>query len=119
MREVKSSGAAIVLSLLWTGLGQLYAGRIGRGLGLMIATPFVWSIGFLSGCAGTIWSAGGASNAMLRAAGEGTAGSAGQTALFGGLGAAGLLGALVPIVWWIWGMFDAKKQCEAFNMVAE
>ena len=58
MQEVKSSGAAIVLSLVWTGLGQLYAGRIGRGIVLMVATPFVWSLGFMSGCAGTLWSAG-------------------------------------------------------------
>ncbi len=27
----------------------------------------------------------------------------------------GLLGALLPIAWRIWGMYDARKQCELAN----
>jgi hypothetical protein len=33
----------------------------------------------------------------------------------GGVGFAGLIMILVPFVWWIWGMVDAKKLCESFN----
>lgn len=33
----KSTGIGIVLSFLWVGLGHLYAGQIGKGLGLMVA----------------------------------------------------------------------------------
>jgi len=35
MRE-KSEGGAAVLSLLWGGLGQIYVGKIARGLGIML-----------------------------------------------------------------------------------
>jgi TM2 domain-containing membrane protein YozV len=49
MPETKSSGAAIVLSFFWTGLGQLYAGRIARGLIMMVLTPIIWAIGWFDG----------------------------------------------------------------------
>ena len=32
----KSEGLAAVLSLIWLGLGQIYDGKIGRGLGIMV-----------------------------------------------------------------------------------
>jgi 2,4-dienoyl-CoA reductase-like NADH-dependent reductase (Old Yellow Enzyme family)/TM2 domain-containing membrane protein YozV len=32
-------GAAAVLSLLWPGAGQIYSGRVGAGIGWMLATP--------------------------------------------------------------------------------
>ena len=32
----KNEGLAAVLSVLWSGLGQIYVGRIGRGLGIMV-----------------------------------------------------------------------------------
>ncbi|HHT18487.1 MAG: zinc ribbon domain-containing protein [Euryarchaeota archaeon] len=35
--EIKSPGLAAVLSALWVGLGQIYNGEIGKGLGLMVA----------------------------------------------------------------------------------
>jgi TM2 domain-containing membrane protein YozV len=35
----KSTGVAAVLSVLWAGLGQVYVGRIGRGLLFMILYP--------------------------------------------------------------------------------
>jgi TM2 domain-containing membrane protein YozV len=35
----KSAGVAAVLSALWAGLGQLYVGRIGRGLCLVFLYP--------------------------------------------------------------------------------
>jgi len=34
----KSEGGAAVLSLLWPGLGQIYAGKIARGLCIMLAS---------------------------------------------------------------------------------
>jgi len=45
LRE-KSEGAAAVLSLLWSGLGQIYVGRIARGIGIMLA---YFVIGFIGG----------------------------------------------------------------------
>ncbi|MCL2890776.1 MAG: hypothetical protein FWF40_02650 [Methanomassiliicoccaceae archaeon] len=41
----KSEGVAAVLSVLWAGLGQIYVGRIGRGLAIMLAA---FMIAFLS-----------------------------------------------------------------------
>ena len=96
MRETKSSGAAIVLSFLWTGLGQLYGGRIGRGLAMMVATPVVWAMGWFGG---------------LSALAGGIAGEA-------GVGVMGMFVAIAPFAWWIWGMADAKKVCEAANRAA-
>lgn len=104
MRETKSSGVGIVLSFFWTGLGQLYAGRIGRGILMMIATPVVWAIGWFGGFAALIGGIGGA-----------TAETADMAATGAGIGIVGLLMAAVPVGWWVWGMLDAKKLCEAFN----
>jgi len=49
--ETKSSGTAIVLSFFWTGLGQLYAGTIARGLVMIGITPIIWAIGWFGGFA--------------------------------------------------------------------
>ena len=46
---MKNKGLAIFLSFIWTGLGQLYAGSILRGLVLMASTPLVWTLGWLFG----------------------------------------------------------------------
>jgi len=43
VRREKSEGAAAVLSFIWGGVGQIYVGRIGRGLGI-IATYIVLMI---------------------------------------------------------------------------
>jgi len=34
--STKNEGLAAVLSVLWSGLGQIYVGRIGRGIGIMV-----------------------------------------------------------------------------------
>ena len=34
--STKNEGAAAVLSFLWSGLGQIYVGRIGRGLAIIL-----------------------------------------------------------------------------------
>jgi len=35
-RDIKNPGTAAVLSALCTGLGQIYNGQIGKGIGLMV-----------------------------------------------------------------------------------
>lgn len=104
VRETKNSGTGIVLSFFWTGLGQLYAGAIPRSLILMAATPVVWAIGWFGGFA-----------ALLGGIGFLVAPTAQDSASAGGIGFFGFLMALAPVAWWIWGMVDAKRLCEAFN----
>src|SRR2546425_7026678 len=104
MPEIKSTGTGIVLSFFWTGLGQLYAGRIARGLIMMALTPIIWVIGWIGGL-----------SAMLGGLGSLFAPTAREAAAAGGYGFFGVLLALVPIAWWIWGMVDAKGLCEDFN----
>lgn len=46
----KSPGVAVVLSFFWSGLGQMYCGRIGKGLAFMLAPLlllFLWFSGAL------------------------------------------------------------------------
>jgi len=43
--NVKSAGLSTVLSLIWMGLGQLYTGKIGRGLLLMLLHCAMFVIG--------------------------------------------------------------------------
>jgi TM2 domain-containing membrane protein YozV len=101
MREVKSSGVAIVLSFFWTGLGQLYAGRIPRGLLMMAATPLMWFLSFVGGC-GTL-------GTMVIASQE----SAVTNTASGG--ALSVLLAMLGFGWWIWGMVDAMNLCARHN----
>jgi len=87
----KSTGIAAVLSILWAGLGQIYVGKIGRGLALMLAqlTMIFTSVFFVI--------AGG---------------------LFGGLGGAiggGVLFLVLLFVLWAWNVFDAYKQANNYN----
>lgn len=107
MKEVKSSGTAIVLSFFLTGLGQLYAGRIGRGILMMILTPVLWAIGWFGGFATLLGGLGGLFGQ-----------TASERAAAGGFGLVGFLFAAVPIVWWIWGMVDANNLCKQFNEAA-
>lgn len=51
-RDEKSEGLAVFLSFLWMGLGQMYVGRIGRGivlaiLGLLLGAPILLFLGML------------------------------------------------------------------------
>jgi TM2 domain-containing membrane protein YozV len=104
IRETKNGGTAIVLSFFWTGLGQLYAGRIARGLVMMMVTPIVWAMGWFGGFAALV---GGLGSIAARTAQESSSAA--------GMGLFGTMMALAPVVWWIWGIVDAKKLCEAFN----
>ena len=103
VKEVKNSGVAIVLSFFWTGLGQLYAGRIGRGITMMIATPLVGLTVFL--VAGTV---------MLAGAGSAESPEAG----IAGIGVAGVCSIGAWLSWWVWGMVDARRLCDRENASA-
>jgi TM2 domain-containing membrane protein YozV len=94
MNEIKSSGVAILLSFFWTGLGQLYAGRIARGLVMMVSIPLVWLLGF-AGLGGVMAS---------------LAGKAGPLP-----GVIALPLALTPLAAWLYGMIDARALCELHN----
>ena len=87
----KSTGIAALLSILWAGLGQIYTGRIGRGLALM----FIHLVMIIS-------------SAFVAFAGL----------LFGGLGGAvggGLLFIVLLTILWAWNIFDAYKQANKYN----
>ena len=62
-RSRKSPGLALVLSLIWSGVGQIYNGQVGKGVALMVAyvvsalliilliglitTPILWIYGLV------------------------------------------------------------------------
>jgi TM2 domain-containing membrane protein YozV len=48
IRREKSEGLAAVLSFLWGGVGQIYVGRISRGLGIIAAYLILMLIGIAS-----------------------------------------------------------------------
>ena len=100
--EIKSSGLAIVLSFFYPGLGQMYAGRIGRGLLLLfVATPAVWLVCLFGGGLG-ILSCAAASSSETANAGAG-----------GGL--VGMLLLMTLPAYYVWVMVDAKRLCERHN----
>ena len=43
-RPLKSAGLAAILSFLFTGLGQVYAGRIARGIGFIVCGVVIVSV---------------------------------------------------------------------------
>jgi TM2 domain-containing membrane protein YozV len=107
MMDIKRSGVAIVLSIVWTGLGQLYAGRVGRGLLMMLATPVIWTLAVASGAFDLIGDVLTTSVKLL--------GSVDTTVTSPATSVGGLLGALGVAFWLVWGMLDAKWQCEIHN----
>jgi hypothetical protein len=92
----KNSGIAVLLSLIWTGLGQIYSGRIGRGLVMMAVTPLLWGTAWVLGPGAIVKSILGAKHPEA-------------------VGAVGVLLTLLPIAYWIWGMVDAKRLCDRSN----
>jgi len=44
---LKNEGLAAVLSAFWSGLGQIYVGRIGRGIGIMVGFVMVALISWI------------------------------------------------------------------------
>jgi TM2 domain-containing membrane protein YozV len=105
--DIKSTGVAIVLSLVWTGLGQVYAGRIGRGLTMMIVTPMIWSMAAASGSQDTA--------AGLLTTTRHLLGSVETTVGTADVSMGGVLGILGMTLWLVLGMVDAKRQCVISN----
>lgn len=96
LREIKSSGIAIVLSFFYPGLGHLYAGNIARGLLFMVLPPIVVAVVVFGGVIAILKNADKDHVAPL--------------VIIGMIGVS-----LFVIVLWVWIMFDAKVQCEDFN----
>ncbi len=46
-RETKSAGLAAVLSFFISGLGQIYNGQIGKGIGMIVLYIFFWILVFV------------------------------------------------------------------------
>jgi hypothetical protein len=72
---------------------------------MMVATPIIWGVAWFGGFASLV------SGTALMVQTADNAAPAGT----GGLGAIGIVLSLAGVVWWIWGMIDAKNKCEAFN----
>ena len=104
-RREKSEGGAAVLSLLWGGLGQIYVGRIGRGLGIMAAYFFLVIFGY----------------AMIVASGHWVYSHSDfwydyyYYTYSGPLLILGVLFLLACFVLMIWNIFDAYKQAKQYN----
>ncbi len=47
VRTERSPGLAAVLSFFWTGLGQIYNGEIGKGIGFIVAYVISWCLMFV------------------------------------------------------------------------
>lgn len=98
----KSAGLAGFLSFLIPGVGTIYVGKVGKGIGLMVLNIFSWVIGMIVGTA--IIGAGAA------------AGSAGSEELFAAGGVVGLLAyVLVPVIIYIACIISAAKDAKRYN----
>jgi len=87
----KSTGIAVLLSLLWSGLGQLYVGRVGRGLALMMSQLILIMAGAFFTVVGV---------------------------LFGGLGGGigfSVIFYVALFALWAWNIFDAYKNANVYN----
>jgi len=87
----KSTGIAALLSIVWAGLGQIYVGKIARGIALMMIHLIMI----------------GASAFFVVAGG-----------LFGGLGGAigmGMIFFVLLFVLWAWNIYDAHKLANEYN----
>ncbi|MDH3626709.1 MAG: hypothetical protein OEV00_00085 [Acidobacteriota bacterium] len=110
MSKPKSGVFAIVLSAFWTGLGQLYVGRAARGVLMMLATPVLWMISFGAAFV-TAFMFAGVRNGVTPIDPASHPTSSGSIAV----SVLSVVLYLLPIVWWVWGMGDAKRQCDAMN----
>lgn len=71
---LKSAGVGIILSIIFVGLGHLYAGLIGKGIVLLIVYVVLFAIGALT-----------------------------------------LFGLILPLILWIWGIYDTNKNIKIYN----
>lgn len=84
----KSEGLALVLSLLLPGLGEIYLGRIGRGIALM-------AVYLMGGIFATVW--------LIAAFDD------------GGAMLAGTLIWAIPVAVWIYAMYDSYMLAKRYN----
>lgn len=120
--ETKNSGLAIFLSFIIPGLGQLYAGKVVRGVTMLLLTFVIYgttifcfrensrTLQFINN---TIAIETGATlhRSFQEAWGEMQPLVRQASWLFLG----GVASAILSLFWWAWSMVDARKLCEANN----
>ena len=95
---MKSAGIAAVLSFLFTGLGQIYLGKIGRGLLLICGGIVIGSCNIIALFAGAAFD------------------SSGNVVSFGVIGPVVLIAlAIIAIIYWVWQIYDAYKLANEYN----
>lgn len=120
-RDTKSVGTATILSFIYPGLGQLYAGSIVKGLGMIFASILIIGLAISVGaCAGGIGSCAaipaGVNLSPSYADPENTGAALGLAgvSVLGILGSI-LFGGVIPFGWWIFNIFDARRTCQKYN----
>ncbi|MCL2031696.1 MAG: hypothetical protein FWG96_00235 [Methanomassiliicoccaceae archaeon] len=88
----KSSGVAAVLSFLWAGAGQIYVGRIGRGLALMFSYLLIYAVLFVVGFVIAL-----------------------EMESFGGFIVLMISMGVFTLAFWIWNIYDAYKLSNEYN----
>ena len=89
---LKDAGIALILSVIIPGLGQIYCGKVGRGISILVASIILAPIIYFFTCA------------VFVATGSGTAAVI-------GLLATGLIGFAI----WIWNILDARDVAKEYN----
>jgi hypothetical protein len=87
---IKSSGLAAVLSFFWSGLGQVYLGKMGIGIALMLAQPVMLFFGCTLTMRGVFFQT---SDAFVL----------------------GLIFLIIALAMWIFGMTNAYRTAERMN----
>jgi hypothetical protein len=119
--ETKSSALATFLSLFCPGLGQIYTGRIVRGVAMLAITLILYSGAWL---VFRMWQDDIRLHGILLEA-KTSRGlpfdtawrelepvrTTNQQEFF-----VAVAGFAIALVWWTWGMVDARKLCEAHNV---
>ncbi len=109
--QKKSSGIATLLSFLWCGLGQIYNGKVFKGL-IMMAIYFLFIALFLGYSLGAI---GGAVGEGLHKGMTGVEGEVMTSETGGAMLLRGILFGIIAFVLWIYGMVNAHKVAEKIN----
>ena len=91
----KSAGIAAVLSFIWAGAGQLYAGKIARGLMILLIYSLIWVFQMF---VLFVW-----------------ASSISTTGDVYGILVMLMIFFVFVIVLWVWNIFDAYKQANEYN----
>ena len=89
---LKDTGIALILSVIIPGLGQIYCGKVGRGISILVASIILAPIIYFFTCAVFV------------------ATESGAAAVIGLLAAA-----LVGLVIWIWNILDARDVAKEYN----